>query len=280
MRKLDTSILKKVIKEEISKIAFSYPKSIYDAIKDNLAKTDDKEANILKLFLDNEYIAKSEHIALCQDTGMVIVDLEIGNEVFFVGDFIEEVINEAISEAYVENYLRYSVVDDPLFERNNTNNNTPAVIHYSYKPGDKVKVRIGIKGFGSENCSRIKMLKPSEGLDGVKEFILETVKLAGPNPCPPIVVGVGIGGTFDYASYLAKKSLFREINVRNSNSNYCKLEENLIEEINKLNIGAAGLHGKLTCLGVNIEYYPTHIAGLPVAVNISCHATRHSEVIL
>ena len=189
---------------------------------------------------------------------------------------LQDAINEGVRRGYDEGFLRKSVVKDPI-HRVNTKDNTPAIIYYDIVSGDKIKITVAPKGFGSENMSRIKMLKPSDGLQGVKDFIIETVKLAGPNPCPPIVVGVGIGGTFDKAAYLAKKALIRPLNKRNDEKFYSDLEEELLETINKLGIGPQGFGGKTTALGLNIETYPTHIAGLPVAVNINCHATRHKE---
>lgn len=213
---------------------------------------------------------------ICQDTGMACVFVEIGQEVHIVGGLLQDAINEGVRRGYDEGFLRKSVVKDPI-HRVNTKDNTPAIIYYDIVSGDKIKITVAPKGFGSENMSRIKMLKPSDGLQGVKDFIIETVKLAGPNPCPPIVVGVGIGGTFDKAAYLAKKALIRPLNKRNDEKFYSDLEEELLETINKLGIGPQGFGGKTTALGLNIETYPTHIAGLPVAVNINCHATRHKE---
>lgn len=216
---------------------------------------------------------------ICQDTGMACVFMEIGQDVHLVGGKLEDAINEGVRRGYEEGYLRKSVVGDPI-ERINTKDNTPAIIYYDIVEGDKVKITLAPKGFGSENMSKIGMLKPSDGIEGVKKFILETVKAAGPNPCPPMVIGVGIGGTFDKAAYLAKKALIRPIDIRNKNGFYKELEEELLEKVNKFGIGPQGFGGRTTALGLNIEVYPTHIAGLPVAVNINCHATRHKEIIL
>jgi fumarate hydratase subunit alpha len=231
---------------------------------------------ILDQIIENANIAKNENMPMCQDTGVTCVFLEIGQDVHFVGGNIEEAINEGIRRGYNEGFLRKSVVKDPL-DRVNTKDNTPGMIYYDIVPGDKVKITIAPKGFGSENMSQLKMLKPSDGVQGVKDFVLKVVKEAGPNPCPPIIVGVGIGGTFDKAANLAKKSLIRPVEVRNSNPYYAELEEELLEAINNLGIGPQGFGGRTTALAVNIETYPTHIAGLPVAVNINCHATRHAE---
>lgn len=232
--------------------------------------------NILDQLVLNSDIANNEDMPICQDTGMACIFAEIGQDVHIVGGFFEEAINEGVRQGYEEGYLRKSVVKDPL-NRVNTKDNTPAVIYYDIVKGDKIKITVAPKGFGSENMSRIKMLKPSDGLQGVKDFIIETVKLAGPNPCPPIVIGVGIGGTFDKAAYLAKKALIRPIDKSNNEEFYKELEIEMLDKINGLGIGPQGFGGKTTALGLNIEVYPTHIAGLPVAVNINCHATRHKE---
>jgi fumarate hydratase subunit alpha len=235
--------------------------------------------DVLDKLIINAGIARDNEVPMCQDTGMACVFLEVGQDIHFVGGVLSDAINEGVRRGYEEGYLRKSVVKDPI-SRINTKDNTPAVIYYDLVPGDKVKITVAPKGFGSENMSRICMLKPADGLSGVNEFILETVKLAGPNPCPPMVIGVGIGGTFDKVAYLAKKALIRPINIRNEDKFYEQLEEELLESINKIGIGPQGFGGKTTALGLNIETYPTHIAGLPVAVNINCHATRHKEFIL
>ena len=232
--------------------------------------------NILEQIILNSDIAKNENMPICQDTGMACIFIDIGQDVHIVGGLLDDAINEGVRRGYEEGFLRKSVVKDPI-NRINTKDNTPAIIYYNMVAGDKIKITVAPKGFGSENMSRIKMLKPSDGLQGVKDFIIETVKFAGPNPCPPIVIGVGIGGTFDKAAYLAKKALIRPLNVRNKDEFYSNLEKELLEDINNLGIGPQGFGGKTTAIGLNIETYPTHIAGLPVAVNINCHATRHKE---
>ncbi len=216
---------------------------------------------------------------MCQDTGMACVFVELGQDVHLIGGNLNEAINEGVRRGYEEGFLRKSVVNDPL-TRINTKDNTPAIIYYDIVPGDQVKITVAPKGFGSENMSKIAMLKPSDGVDGVKAFILDVIRQAGPNPCPPMVIGVGIGGTFDKAAYLAKKALLRPINIKNNDEYYRELEIELLEKINELGIGPQGFGGKTTALGLNIETYPTHIAGLPVAVNINCHATRHKEIII
>lgn len=229
---------------------------------------------ILNQLIENMKIAKEDLIPICQDTGMVIVFLKIGQEVLIKGKYIEDAINEGIRLGYEEGYLRKSVVRDPI-DRINTNDNTPGIIHYEIIPGDTIEITVAPKGFGSENMSRIYMLKPSDGVEGIKAAVLETVKLAGPNACPPIVVGVGIGGSFEKAALLAKKALTRNVLEYSELDNIKELEIELLQDINKLGIGPGGLGGRITALGVNILTYPTHIAGLPVAINICCHVNRH-----
>ncbi|AUG58300.1 MAG TPA: fumarate hydratase [Ruminiclostridium sp.] len=235
--------------------------------------------DILEKLIENAKLAREKEMAICQDTGMAVVFLDIGQDVRIVGGNLEEAINEGVRRGYEKGFLRKSVVEDPI-KRNNTNDNTPAVIHYNIIEGDKIKISIAPKGFGSENMSRLKMLKPSDGEEGIKKFIIDTVDKAGPNPCPPVVVGVGIGGTMEKAAVLAKKALIRPINKRSHLEHIRKIEEEVLDRINLLGIGPAGLGGTVTALAVNIEVFPTHIAGLPVAVNISCHATRHGEAVI
>ena len=234
---------------------------------------------VIAQLLENNKIAAEEKIPICQDTGMAVLFVEYGERVVIDGNF-KEAVEEGVRRAYVGCYLRKSVVTDPVFDRVNTKDNTPAIIYTDIVEGDKIKILAGCKGFGSENMSQIKMLTPSAGIEGVKQFILDAVKYAGPNPCPPIVVGVGIGGTFEKAAQLAKKATLRPINTKNEDPRYAKLEDELIEEINKMGFGPAGLGGNTTAIGVNVETYPTHIAGMPVAVNICCHAARHKEAVI
>ena len=233
---------------------------------------------ILERIVENYQIADRDNVPVCQDTGVACVFLDIGQEVHIDGN-LEDAVNEGVRQGYADGYLRKSVVADPL-DRVNTKDNTPAMIYYNIVPGDKLTVTVAPKGFGSENMSAIKMLRPSDGYEGVKQFILQTVEAAGPNPCPPIVVGVGIGGTFDKAAFLAKKALMRPLDVRSEKPLYAKLEAELLEEINALGIGPQGFGGGTTALAVNVESFPTHIAGLPVAVNINCHVTRHKTEVL
>ena len=233
---------------------------------------------ILERIIENFEVADRENMPICQDTGMACVFVKLGQEVHVAGD-LNEAIHEGVRQGYREGYLRKSVVRDPL-DRVNTGDNTPAVITYDIVPGDKIEITLAPKGFGSENMSAIKMLRPSDGVDGVKEFVLQAVEAAGPNPCPPIVVGVGIGGTFDKAASLAKRALLRDADSSHPDAFYADLEKELLEKINALGIGPQGFGGRTTALAVNIETFPTHIAGLPVAVNINCHVTRHQTEVI
>ena len=223
--------------------------------------------------------AKDEHVAICQDTGMAIIFLEVGQDVHFVGGSLQDAINLGVADGYTRGYLRKSIVGDPI-ERVNTNDNTPAIVHTTIVQGDKVKIDVCPKGFGSENMSALKMFTPSATNDDIINFVVDTISKAGSNPCPPIVVGVGIGGNFEYSAYLAKKALCRDVSVRNPKPLYAELEQKMLDGINALGIGPQGFGGTVTALAVNIEEYPTHIAGLPVAVNVGCHVTRHATAIL
>ena len=230
---------------------------------------------VLESLQENLKIAGEDMIPICQDTGMAILFVELGQDVHITGGLLEDAINEGVRRGYTEGYLRKSVVEDPIY-RKNTNDNTPGIIHYSIVPGDKVKLTLAPKGFGSENMSRVVMLKPADGIEGVKRVILETVEAAGPNACPPLVVGVGIGGDFEKCALMAKHALTREVGVHSEIPYVSDLEKEMLEKINQLGIGPGGLGGTVTAFAVNIETYPTHIAGLPVAVNICCHVNRHS----
>lgn len=272
------------ITKEVSKMCIEANCFLNDDIKDAITlgvKTEKSETGreVLKGLLKNAEIAKEKVMPICQDTGMAVFFVEIGNEVFISGKPISEAINDGVALGYKEGYLRKSVVFDPL-NRVNTNDNTPAVIYYDYVRGDKIKLTFAPKGFGSENKGGLKMLNPSDGVEGVIDFVVETVRKAGGNPCPPMVIGVGIGGTMDKAAQLSKLALTRDVNSKNENPYYADLEEKLLQKINLLGIGPGGLGGTVTALGVNIEVFPTHIAGLPVAVNINCHATRHKISVL
>lgn len=280
MRNILADIITKNIKEMCIEANYilsdDIKNSIINAAYDEKGQTGKK---ILAQLKENMVIAENENIPVCQDTGMAVVFLEIGQDVHIEGCAIEDAVNEGIRQGYAEGYLRKSVVGDPIM-RENTNDNTPGIIHYEIVSGDKVKITVAPKGFGSENMSRVYMLKPSDGIDGVKNAIIETVKLAGPNACPPVVIGVGIGGTFEKCTLLAKKALIRDINLHNSISYVSQLEDEMLEKINQLGIGPGGLGGSTTAIGVNIEVYPTHIAGLPVAVNMCCHVNRHKTRII
>ena len=275
IRTIQTDEITKNIKEMCIQ-ANHYLSADMDAAMKHAADTEQSELGkkILNQLQDNLKIADEEMIPICQDTGMAVIFLEVGQDVHFEGTAIEDAVNEGVRQGYTEGFLRKSVVGDPLI-RENTKDNTPAVIHYSIVPGDQVKITMAPKGFGSENMSRVFMLKPADSIEGVKHAILTAVKDAGPNACPPMVVGVGIGGTFEKCALLAKQALTRPVD-EHSDSPYVKdLEEEMLSKINQLGIGPGGLGGTTTALAVNINTYPTHIAGLPVAVNICCHVNRH-----
>ena len=235
---------------------------------------------VLQMIIENNKIASREEVPICQDTGLAVVFIELGQEVRLVGGDFAKTINQGVKKAYQEGYLRKSVVDDPVFKRKNTKTNTPAVIYTDIVPGDKIKLLVMPKGFGSENMSAIAMLKPADGEKGIVDFVVETVKKAGPNPCPPTIIGVGIGGTIDKAMVIAKKAIIRKIGQSNKNPKYAAMEKEILTKINNLGIGPAGLGGNITSLAVHIDYLPTHIAGMPVAVNVCCHAARHAEGII
>lgn len=234
---------------------------------------------VLERLIENAEIAHNERVPMCQDTGMAVLFVEIGQDLHVVGGGLTDAINEGVRQGYDKGFLRKSVVKDP-FERVNTGDNTPAIIHYDIVPGDSLRLVAAPKGFGSENMGGLKMCKPSEGLEGAMQFVVDTVDRAGGNPCPPIIVGVGVGGTMEKATFLAKKGLLREVGKHNQEERLAKIEEELLERINRLGIGPQGFGGVTTALAVNLEVYPTHIAGMPVAVNIGCHATRHKEITL
>ncbi len=276
MREIQAVEITQAVRELCINANINLPKDVCSAIDIAISKEDYAPAkNTLELLIENYTIAKRDKVAICQDTGLACVFIEIGQEVYVNGS-LEDAINEGVRQGYADGYLRNSCVKDPL-RRVNTNDNTPAMIYYEIVKGDKLKITVAPKGFGSENMSAIKMLVPADGIEGVKNFVLETVRNAGPNPCPPIVVGVGIGGTFDKAALLAKKALTKDINSKNEDEFYENLETELLEEINKLGIGPQGFGGKTTALAVNVLAMPTHIAGLPCAVNINCHVTRHES---
>ena len=274
MREIDSSLISEVVARLCIDANYHLPPDMKKQIISSSNEESWETASIiLDQIIENFNIADENLQPICQDTGLACVSLSTGQDVHIKGN-LEEAVNEGVRKGYSQGYLRKSVVSDPL-NRVNTGDNTPAMIYYDICPGDKIKITVAPKGFGSENMSQIKMLKPSDGIEGVKDFVIKVVEDAGPNPCPPIVVGVGIGGTFDKAAYLAKKALMRPVNQRNSEDFYAELEEELLEKINALGIGPQGFGGRTTALAVNIEKFPAHIAGLPVAVNINCHVTRH-----
>ncbi|MFR7989128.1 MAG: fumarate hydratase [Anaerovoracaceae bacterium] len=279
MREIKSEQITDVIRDLCIEANCHLPQDIRDAMAECRRRESFAIAeNILEKLEENYRIADADTVPICQDTGLACVFLEIGQDVHIDGD-LKKAVDEGVRCGYTEGYLRKSCVRDPI-DRVNTGDNTPAVIYFDIVPGDRLKITVAPKGFGSENMSQIKMLKPSDGLQGVKDFILRVVEEAGPNPCPPIVVGVGIGGTFDKAALLAKKALLRPADQRNENPFYRDLEEEMLEKINELGIGPQGFGGRTTALSVNIETLPTHIAGLPCAVNINCHVTRHKSAVL
>ena len=280
MRELDVSVISEEIKKLFIDANMKLPCDIYNSIcKFQNNETNNTAKSVLNTLLDNVSAAEEINVPICQDTGMAVVFLKVGQDVHFVGGDITEAINNGVRAAYIDGLLRKSVVSDPL-NRVNTKDNTPAIIHIEIIPGEKVEITAAPKGFGSENMSGVKMLVPAAGREGVVNAVLDIVKNAGSNPCPPMVIGVGIGGDFEQCALLSKKALCRSLETSNSNPFYAEMEEELLKKVNELGIGPQGFGGKTTALGVNIEYAPTHIAGLPVAVNIGCHVTRHKTVII
>lgn len=279
MRRFDVGKIKEAVKATCLELAVHMNEDVEEALKDARARENGLGLKVVDMLLDNAVIAKEKNFPLCQDTGMVFVSLEYGQEVVFENGLVEDAINQGVSEAYKEGYLRKSVVEDPLL-RKNTGDNTPAMIHYELVEGDGITLKVMLKGFGSENMSKTKMLKPSDGIQGVKDFVYECISGAGGNPCPPSIVGVGIGGTLDKAVHISKIALFRKIGERNEKPHLAQLEMDILESLNKSNVGPMGFGGKTTSLDVFVETAPTHIAGLPVAVNVNCHSLRRKTVVL
>lgn len=279
MREIEAAQLVPLISDACGHMAVYYQPDVYQSLKDARSQETGISAQVMDILLENADVAVREHLPICQDTGLVTAYVTLGQDIHIDGSLVEN-IQKGVSQGYIKNHLRASAVGDPLFARHNTGDNTPAIIYTTVVEGDTFQIDLMAKGFGSENMSALKMLKPAEGLDGVRQFVLDTIKAAGPNACPPMVVGVGIGGTFDYSAYLAKKALLRPLSQSNPDPHYADLEQQLLREANKLNIGPMGLHGHTTVLKVQTEYYPTHIAGLPCAVNICCHACRHERIVL
>lgn len=279
MRELQASVITDAVEKLCMDAAYNLPEDVKKALSDMQEKEgSDIGKYILGQVCDNYKVAAEEEVALCQDTGTALFIIEMGQELVITGGGLVDAINEGVRRGYTNGYLRKSMVAEPIFERVNTKDNTPAVIHYEIVEGDGLKITLLPKGGGAENCSAVRMLRPADGLKGVMDFVVETVDAAGGKPCPPVVVGVGVGGTADYAAYLSKKALNREIGVHNANPNYAKMEEELLERINKLGIGPQGLGGVATALAVNVEYFPCHIASLPVFVTMNCHSQRHKSV--
>lgn len=280
MREIDVSIIEKTVEELFISANAELPSSLESLIKNSKEKeTNETAKNIFCDMCKNLEVARENEIPICQDTGMAVLFIEIGQDVHFVGGSLNDAINNGVRKAYVDGKMRCSIVKDPIL-RGNTNDNTPALVHYSIVPGDKVRLTAAPKGFGSENMSKIKMFTPSATKEDIINFVVDVVKSADANPCPPVVLGVGIGSDFEGCTILSKKALCRDISISNENEYYKELEEKMLTEVNKLNIGAQGFGGDITALKVNIETAPTHIAGLPVAVNVGCHVTRHKEIVL
>ncbi|GLI54178.1 fumarate hydratase [Thermodesulfovibrio yellowstonii] len=277
MRKIKKEDIVNTVKKLYMDAVISLPEDVSKCLLETYKKEEGLAKEILNQLIENQKIALQDRVPLCQDTGIAVLFVEWGLEAIYEDGDLMEAFNEGIRLAVKEGYLRASVVDDPVFERKNTKDNTPCIIHFEPVMGDRVKITLAPKGAGSENMSALRMLKPAQGLKGVKDFVIETVKNAGGNPCPPIIVGVGIGGNFEKCAILAKKALLRKVGESNRNPAYAQLEKELLEEINALNIGPMGIGGKTTALAVHIEYAPCHIASLPVAVNIQCHSARHKE---
>ena len=277
MREIDVSSVKQLVKELCIKANLYLPKDMEDCIR-KCAQLERSPVgkNVFGDIIDNINVAREQTIPICQDTGMAIIFMEVGQDVHFVGGDINEALNDGVSQGYIEGRLRCSIVSDPL-ERVNTGDNTPPVVHLKFVSGDRVKITVAPKGFGSENMSQLKMMTPSVTQDEIVDWVVGVVAKAGSNPCPPIVIGVGIGGDFEKCAYLAKKALCRDVTVRNPKPLYAQLEAKMLEKINRLGIGPQGFGGTQTCLAVNIEQAPTHIAGLPVSVNVGCHVTRHAS---
>jgi fumarate hydratase subunit alpha len=278
MREINVSEVTKTVSKLCMDSCYYLPEELLAKFKSAVAEEESPLGReILGTIIENAELAKRKAVPICQDTGLTVVFMEIGQDVHFVGGDLYTAIHAGVADGYVNGYLRKSSVDDPLFVRKNTNDNTPAIIHTTIVPGDKVKVIVCPKGCGSENMGAMKMLKPADGVEGVIKFVVDTVRSAGPNPCPPVTVGVGIGGNMEKAALLAKYSLTRKVGEHNANPQYAELEEKLLELVNKTGVGPSGLGGSTTAVAVNIEYAPTHIGGLPVAVNLNCHAARRAE---
>ncbi|MDK2871483.1 MAG: fumarate hydratase subunit alpha [bacterium] len=281
MRELHVNEIIPVVEKMCIQAASVLPSDVMDVIKKAYEKEESPLGeNILNLLVENATVAANEEVPICQDTGITLVFVEVGQDLRIVGGSLYDAINEGVRRGYVNGYLRKSVVSDPIFERKNTGDNTPAVIYTDIVPGDKLKIALMPKGGGSENMSQLRMLIPADGPEGIKKFVLEAVERAGPNPCPPIILGIGIGGTMDKAAVLSKKALLRKVGEPHPDPRIAAFEREILEEVNNLGIGPQGLGGRITALAVHIEIYPTHLVALPVAISFQCHAARHVEVVL
>ncbi len=279
MREIKAKQITETVSNLCTRANFDIPKDVMKVLRDAQNREISPQGkDVLKQIIENDEIAHNEEVPMCQDTGLAVFFVELGQEVHITGGFITEAINEGVRKGYKDGYLRKSTCNP--FTRKNVGDNTPAIIHYEIVPGDKIKITMAAKGGGSENMSRVMMMKPSDGLDGIKKYIVERVKESGSNPCPPVIVGVGIGGTFERSAIIAKKSLLRPLDVPNPDPELDKLENELLTSINKLGIGPMGLGGRVTALAVHIIVEPCHIASLPLAVNIQCHSARHKEIII
>lgn len=281
MREVDVKQITQAVAKLCKESCYYLPDELLAYYK-NAVKVEESPLGkeILNTIVENAELAKSKDVPICQDTGLTVVFMEIGQDIHFTGGDLYTAIHAGVAEGYVKGYLRKSSVDDPVFDRKNTGDNTPGIIHTSIVPGDKVHITICPKGCGSENMGAMKMLKPADGVEGIIKFVVDTVRVAGPNPCPPVTVGVGIGGNMEKAALLAKYSLTRKVGDHNANPKYAELEKTLLELVNRTGVGPSGLGGRITAVAVNIEYAPTHIGGLPVAVNLNCHAARRAEMTL
>ncbi len=281
MRELNVNLITEKVRELCMTSNYDLPKDVEDKLKEGYEKEESSFGKYsMENVLDNVKIARDENVAICQDTGLAVIFMEIGQDVHLVGGDLAAAVDEGVRQGFNDGYLRKSAVDDPIFERKNTGDNTPALLYTDIVPGDKVKITVVPKGGGAENMSQMKMLKPAEGVEGVKKFVVESVINAGGNPCPPVVVGVGVGGTIEKTAMLAKKALMREAGKPNPNPLYAKLEAEILEEVNKSGVGPQGLGGRFTAFAVHIDYFPAHIASMPVVVNLNCHAARHKEATL
>lgn len=280
MRKIRKEELVEAVKSLYTKAVVKLPEDVVGALYESYKVEEGLSREIISQIIENQRVALEDNIPLCQDTGIAVLFVNWGTSVLYEDGSPIEAFNEGVRQAVREGYLRASVVNDPVFERRNTGDNTPCIVHFELEEGDKVRIVLAPKGAGSENMSALRMLKPADGIEGVRNFVIETVKRAGGNPCPPVIVGVGVGGNFERSAILAKKALLRRVGQPNRNPLYAELERDLLKQINQLGIGPMGIGGKVTALAVHLEYEPCHIASLPVAVNIQCHSARHEEVVL